>query len=425
MTGRRMPPPIAVLRALPLAAVVASAVFMEASAFAQYPLLPLTTVDRGVEQAEWLGTDSAGKLLFAAAKTDDGADGEQIAVAAGNLISWGHPRDRGRGTYVVLVDGGLLAVETVSTDAENLQCTSAGFGPRTFALPHVRGIVFSGSGGASARARMFDAVTHATQGDRDRLVTTGDDELTGTINSIDFRGVTMQTSLGPVVMELGKTAYIVFNPALAAPVAASKPGEVRTLVGLADGSQLVCSGITEDADRVQLKLATSPEAGAGPAWELGRSETYFLQALTGGAATYLSDLEPAGYRHVPYLERSWPYAEDRSVGGGPLRAGGKTYLKGIAMHSTSRLSFEIPPGKKRFAASIAIDDEAQGRGSVTFRVFVDKEQRFQSEVVRGGEPPKPIEVDLAAGSTLSLVVDFADHGDEQDHADWLNARFLP
>lgn len=425
MTGRRMSPPIANFQRLLAAVVALAVVFTEASAFAQYPLLPLTTVDRGVEQAEWLGTDPAGKLLFAAAKTGDQTEGEPVVVAAGDLVSWGHPRDRGRGTYVVLVDGGMLAVETVSTDAENLQCTSVAFGPRTFALPNVRGIVFSGSGGASARARMFDAVLRGTQGDRDRLVTAGDDELTGTINSIDFRGVTMQTSLGPVVMELGKTAYVVFNPALAAPVAASKPGEVRTLVGLTDGSQLVCSGITEDADRVQLKLAAGPEAGAGPPWELGRSEAYFLQTVTGGATTYLSDLEPAGYRHVPYLERSWPYATDRSVGGGPLRAGGKTYLKGIAMHSTARLSFEIPPGKKRFAASIAIDDEAQGRGSVTFRVFVDKEQRFQSEVVRGGELPKPIEVDVSGGSTLSLVVDFADHGDEQDHADWLNARFLP
>ncbi|MBL9080303.1 MAG: NPCBM/NEW2 domain-containing protein [Planctomycetales bacterium] len=425
MTGRRMSPPIANFQRLLAAVVALAVVFTEASAFAQYPLLPLTTVDRGVEQAEWLGTDPAGKLLFAAAKTGDQTEGEPVVVAAGDLVSWGHPRDRGRGTYVVLVDGGMLAVETVSTDAENLQCTSVAFGPRTFALPNVRGIVFSGSGGASARARMFDAVLRGTQGDRDRLVTAGDDELTGTINSIDFRGVTMQTSLGPVVMELGKTAYVVFNPALAAPVAASKPGEVRTLVGLTDGSQLVCSGITEDADRVQLKLAAGPEAGAGPPWELGRSEAYFVQTVTGGATTYLSDLEPAGYRHVPYLERSWPYATDRSVGGGPLRAGGKTYLKGIAMHSTARLSFEILPGKKRFAASIAIDDEAQGRGSVTFRVFVDKEQRFQSEVVRGGELPKPIEVDVSGGSTLSLVVDFADHGDEQDHADWLNARFLP
>lgn len=423
MTGRSMSP-FAVFRVLLLAAIASSSA-AASTAFAQYPLLPLATVERGVEQTEWLGTDPAGKLLFAAAKTDDGAEGEQIAVAAGDLISWGHPRDRGRGTYVVLVDGGLLAVETVSTDAENLQCTSTTFGPRSLALPHVRGIVFSGSGGASARARMFEAVAHGTQGDRDRLVTTGDDELTGTINSIDFRGVTMQTSLGPVVMELGKTAYVVFNPALAAPVATPKAGEVLTLVGLADGSQLVCSGITEDADRVQLKLAATPEVGPGTPWELGRSEAYFLQMLTGGAATYLSDLEPAGYRHVPYLERSWAYALNRSVGGGPLRAGGKTYLKGIAMHSTARLSFEIPPGKKRFAASIAIDDEAQGRGSVTFRVFVDKEQRYQSEIVRGGEPPKPIEVDVAGGATLSLVVDFADHGDEQDHADWLNARLLP
>jgi len=186
----------------------------------------------------------------------------------------------------------------------------------------------------------------------------------------------------------------------------------------------VCSAIDEENDRVQLKLANTEEPADAPPWHVGRSQVFFLQTL-GGDAVYLSDLESSGYRHVPYLERTWDYGVDRSVGGGPLRVGGKRYLKGLGMHSTSRLSFALPEGMRRFAASLAIDDDADGRGSVTFRVFVDKEERYRSEVIRGGQPPVPMEVDVSGGSQLSLIVDFADHGDEQDHADWLNARLVP
>ncbi|MGC3968064.1 MAG: NPCBM/NEW2 domain-containing protein [Pirellulales bacterium] len=391
-------------------------------AAAQYPQLPLTTIDRRVDQAEWLGLDAEGRHEFAEAKSAAESATAKLTVAPRDLVTWGFPIERGRGTHVLLVDGGVLAVETVSTDAENLQCSSAVLGPRTFPLPQVRGIVFGGTGSAAARARLFEAVTAGTTGDRDRLVTVGDDEQTGTIHSIDFRGVTMQTTLGPVVLELDKTAYLIFNPALAAPVV--KNDQLTTLVGLRDGSLLPCSKLAEDADRVQLTLAAVKEAPPGAAWEVGRSEVHFLQTLH-GAAEYLSDLKPAGFRHVPYLQRSWSYGIDRSVGGQALRAGGKRYLKGVGMHSTSRLTYEIPADKKRFAASVAIDDETQGLGSVTFRVFVDKEERYRSEIVRGGQTPEPIEVEVSGGATLSLVVDFADHGDELDHADWLNARFLP
>ena len=45
-----------------------------------------------------------------------------------------------------------------------------------------------------------------------------------------------------------------------------------------------------------------------------------------------------------------------------------------------------------------------------------------SEVVRGGQPPVPISVDLDGVKRISLLVDFADRGDELDHADWLDAR---
>jgi hypothetical protein len=148
----------------------------------------------------------------------------------------------------------------------------------------------------------------------------------------------------------------------------------------------------------------------------------FLQPLS-GRAIYLSQMKPADYRHVPYLNIAWPYRIDRNVRGDFLRAGGRLHLKGIGMHSAARLSYALPPGAKRFQAEAAIDDAADG-GSVRFRVFVDGKEKYSSAVVRGGMPPVPIDIDLSGGKQIDLVVDFADRADVQDWADWLDARLI-
>jgi hypothetical protein len=79
---------------------------------------------------------------------------------------------------------------------------------------------------------------------------------------------------------------------------------------------------------------------------------------------------------------------------------------------------------KRFEAELGIDDSADGQGSVQFRVLVDGKEKFASPIVRGGDAPLPISVDIADAQKLELVVDYADRGDVLDHADWLNARLV-
>jgi hypothetical protein len=148
----------------------------------------------------------------------------------------------------------------------------------------------------------------------------------------------------------------------------------------------------------------------------------------GGGFAYLSDLEPADYRHVPYLDIAWPYERDRSVSGGPLEVGGKRYLKGLGMHSAARLTYKLEGQYKTFAAEAAIDDSAGPRGSVVFGVYVLRDAKWQpaftSEIVRGGDPPQSVSVDLVGADAITLLVDFADRGDELDHADWLDARLI-
>ena len=64
-----------------------------------------------------------------------------------------------------------------------------------------------------------------------------------------------------------------------------------------------------------------------------------------------------------------------------------------------------------------------------FRVYVqdvngDWQKAYESGIVRGGDDLVPVRVDLAGAPRLALLVDFADRGDQWDHALWLDARLV-
>jgi endo-alpha-N-acetylgalactosaminidase len=73
---------------------------------------------------------------------------------------------------------------------------------------------------------------------------------------------------------------------------------------------------------------------------------------------------------------------------------------------------------------VGVDDSTAAQGSVQFRVLVDGSEKFASPILRGGNPPVHVSVDLAGAKKLELVVDYADRADVLDHADWLDARLV-
>ena len=193
-------------------------------------------------------------------------------------------------------------------------------------------------------------------------------------------------------------------------------------MGFSDGTRLTAIELTADAAGAKLKLAGGAELKAAI------DQIVALQPL-GGKVVYLSDLKPISYRHVPFLQLEWPFHADRNVLGSRLRAGGKLFVKGLGMHSPSRITYDLERPYRRFEAELAVDDETARRGSVVFRVLVDDgrgawSERAKSEIVRGGQTPVPISVDLSGAKRLSLLVDYADRADELDHADWLDARLV-
>lgn len=143
-----------------------------------------------------------------------------------------------------------------------------------------------------------------------------------------------------------------------------------------------------------------------------------------GRCVFLSDLRPVEVRETPYLDGVHPYRVNQSQAGGPLQLGGTRFGRGLGVRSRSDLTYELATGYKAFAAVIGVDAAAGGAGSVIFRVLGDEKVLYESPVLRGGDEPRPIRVDVSGVLLLRLVVDFADNGDIGDYAVWGNARLL-
>ncbi len=151
-----------------------------------------------------------------------------------------------------------------------------------------------------------------------------------------------------------------------------------------------------------------------------------------GSVVFLSDLEPRVERDgSPFdddLGMRWLPARDRSVTGSPLRVDGRTYTRGIGVHAPSRLVYALDGGFASLRGAVGVDDQVlrlASRGSVEFRVLVDGEVRWESGLVRGGEPERPLgPVDVSGARELVLEVDMATDYHVADRADWLRVLLV-
>ena len=354
---------------------------------------------------ELISIDAKGQIIFQTA-----AQKRQLPMA--DLVAWGACPEPKRTPILVLADGGLLAADVLSSDKEILAADSELFGRLKIPWDRLAGIVFRLPPVLKDRDALFDRIARA-EGESDRLLLDNGDELAGLLEKIEEDAVKLKTSVGVLDVELGRVTAIVFNPALRHKMPSDS---ARTWLGFNDGSRLLATNVRLDSSALQLTIF-------GQTWTTATKHLVFLQPIS-GRAVYISDLKPGEYRFVPFLDLTWPYRLDRGVTGTWLRAGGILYLKGIGLHSAARLAYNLDQPYKRFQAELAVDDSATGGGSVRFRVFVDGQEKFTSETIRGGMKPVPISIDLTGAKQLDLVVDYADRADVLDHADWLNARLI-
>jgi O-Glycosyl hydrolase family 30/NPCBM/NEW2 domain len=115
----------------------------------------------------------------------------------------------------------------------------------------------------------------------------------------------------------------------------------------------------------------------------------------------------------------------RSVGGRALSIGGNTFSRGLGTHAESGFRLRLDGRARSFQAAVGVDDEIpKGRGRIEFVVIADGEPVWRSGPMRSGDPARRVRVDLARVRTLDLVVTDGEDGEDEDHADWADARVI-
>lgn len=112
----------------------------------------------------------------------------------------------------------------------------------------------------------------------------------------------------------------------------------------------------------------------------------------------------------------------KAMSGNPLRLGGETYAHGIGTHAESDLLIDLKGKAMRFVSAVGVDEEMKSRGSVVFSVWADGRKVAGSSILRAGEEPELLDVDLTGVKTLRLQVSDAGDSINSDHANWAGAR---
>jgi len=341
----------------------------------------------------------------------EGAAGKAIAGLVRLRVIRSRPRRADRGPRVLLANGDVLSIAPLIIDDEHLigrWPAVAGRTPLRIPLETI------------AMIRLDDrrpaTPTVASPPATDLVVLSNGDRLAGEFERLTDATVIISAGGTRRRVPLSGVREIRFNPQLVSAPRLDGPGIV---LGLADGSRLTATGPrTIGDDRLELV----PSYG-------GRLLVPFEEIVSlgfvGGHADFLSDLDPLDVDHTPYQGGRRTLGRDRSIAGNPLVLRGVGYHKGLGATSRMKITRRLDGRHSHFCATVGIDDDARGRGSVVFRVELDGKPVFDSGLVSGRDPPMPVgPIALGAARRLLLVVDYGRRADVLDHADWCDARLV-
>lgn len=115
---------------------------------------------------------------------------------------------------------------------------------------------------------------------------------------------------------------------------------------------------------------------------------------------------------------------DRNIVAKEMSIAGRKFTSGVGTHANSVLHVDLDGRAERFTAMVGVDDETKGKGSVCFKIYGDGKLLFDSGVMKGGQQPKQVGVELNGVEHLILLVTNAGDDRHYDHANWAEASFL-
>lgn len=320
------------------------------------------------------------------------------------------PAPEGGAVKVVLVTRDWLRGTIQGGTPAGFKLSTGSLGVVEVDLGQVLGMLFDAP---PEKERDLESKRLATPPANDTVYLKAGGKAEGTIESIDGTNVVLDCPkpIGKISIPIAKAEALATAPAGQTKVPEGTGLEVRLRLACGSLLQGELKSLQGGTVTIKHKLLGEKKIKQKDVLEL---------SVVNGAFVYVSDLDPKRQveKFPPEFDRPadiWGWKRDKSVLGGRLRVGGRTYEKGLGVHSYCELEFELGGAYSEFRAVVGLDDSVRhlgqpGIGGVVFRVLVDGKPA--KEVGDGGlkrsktDAPKEIAVDVAGAKTLTLIADY-------------------
>lgn len=331
---------------------------------------------------------------------------------------------------VQLLDGSNLSCTQAVTASGKLRIKSSAYGELSIPLPQVSSVRFAND---PRQADVWAEYT-ARQHKRDLLVIrkkdgSGLDHSPGVVASIGEDIVAFVLGGDEIPLNRKRIFGIVFSRS----DDESSRAAVRIKVGKHD--KLSGRSVVFDGEFASVELM------GGVKCRVPSSQLAVID-LSSDKIVYLSDLEPRVYEFEPFFGESeimlFRYRRDETEFRRPIRLAGKTYKRGLSIHSRTTLSYRLTGEFRRFQTLMGIDyDRVRRRvGHVHIVISGDGRTLFDGEVDHSDEPVA-LDLNVTDVRDLKILVDFGEEkvttssGEEKtvlsSMGDWLdlaNARVI-
>jgi NPCBM/NEW2 domain len=324
---------------------------------------------------------------------------------------------------VELTDGSILHCPEVAIKGSNLECKLGDGHSVKIGLVHVASILKDAQdpkmreewkGILSKRGNLDQLAVKDSEGKLNALEGTfgNGDEKGSSIEFESASGVKRQVNLG----RIQAMSFVRKLNSAAAPIRCK-------VIDVSDNAWMAAE-LTFADGRFRLKTA------AGVQVDFPQK---VLSHLNYGQSnvTYLSDLEPAKVVESSNVEAVEHYRRDRNLDNGPLqltvavdgRAEAQTFAKGLALHATTEIVYDIGGQYKEFKALVGVDPAVGGDSQVRLTVLGDGRELFAADIRRGDDVRK-LNCDVKNVRELRVTVRPAGFLDLGNHVNLADARLI-
>ncbi len=153
--------------------------------------------------------------------------------------------------------------------------------------------------------------------------------------------------------------------------------------------------------------------------------SFFLPHLAAQEVDYLSDRSIGIAMEIQqgWGDFGYDVATAKTGGtGAPLKIGEQTFQRGLGHHANGELTIPLRGRYTRFRALVGVQWQGGKKGSVTFRVSVDGEVKFEAGPMSDSDPARPVDIPLTGAQELRLTAADSGDGIGCDMANWVQAR---